>query len=979
MKSVVDYIVRLLGDIKSKEKRLEECSDVYEKVGHKYELDAMKEQLSNAANVLGNAFTREELFELCQGIMPLDVQKNIFEQVDAKNEENKRSYTQHLDRLIEIRQKDIETLFKEDSNCDKETSPIFSKYKSAQEAIKKARQNIEKPNYQKVNIFAYLGPEYYDKYIKKLADNLDKVKDSKDIEKNILSYQVVYKSEETLEYPVKDKLDQMMSKMSVSSDTYNLIKVNYDFINEITAIESNEGTLGLYDYVREIESLVEKTNLNIFVEGAKEKGVEDIVYNNANGFREFDNYETEKRVCNDDLKLDFSDNIKALYSTLLKEMQNTNMLIDDASIEESKDKEYGFTKFLNAKQKIIATINAEHFDEVEFRANLDDLKSEVEKIENIENLIEQNIGTPFESMTTNVDNYRNIMVPRRFKQNLVHNAQINGLYLSLAFVNATGVSIDEFIRNPTEVVKKAFEAEFNKLHIDNQLKSKDKAEAIFALAGGKRFEAVDVYGYIRALLSFSALESDPEKRKHNAVVIAGISTSFAKKKMVLHAGNTFMDTANVSETLQNILLAKPDKTGVISYADCHSSKVEKSNEKNSEFVSKMSDYKTGYSIKDKETAIDKISKIENFQETYYDMMDVIKKYNVALNNPNNKGVQQNIKMNDLITAAQELCAKYLLTHDIDELDKSFQRKAMNFIKNPSLEDTLSAVDTNNMENLSLEKLVKDKKRLLSKKEKDIKSFVNTQEKAFIKTFKELNKQMDALDKQVDKIASKIGKGETNTEIETIGMSQRKLLNQLMEAQNARIEGLQKEYEKGMISKYYFEKRVEQVKSLQNLDKIPPMFKSDDPKYKNFNTYRKNELEAKRNSLSSVKASNITEQNILGKSNEELLEEYNAVMKEARREKTIYLSDLVLSDNGIKTLKSLSSVNEFAVKSELIQINEQEYKKESDDLIKENEKIKQALRHQIIVHEVSDEINYLDTVRLNESKVVGEKEISTNSV
>ena len=50
MKSVVNSIVHLLSDINSKEKLLEECSDVYEKVGHKHELNLMKEQLSNAAN-----------------------------------------------------------------------------------------------------------------------------------------------------------------------------------------------------------------------------------------------------------------------------------------------------------------------------------------------------------------------------------------------------------------------------------------------------------------------------------------------------------------------------------------------------------------------------------------------------------------------------------------------------------------------------------------------------------------------------------------------------------------------------------------------------------------------------------------------------------------------------------------------------------------------------------------------------------------
>ena len=959
MKSVVDYIVRLLDDIKSKEKLLEECSDVYEKVGHKYELAAMKEQLDNAANALVNAYTREELYELCQGIMSENVRENIFEQVDAKNEENKRLYLQKQDMLIGIIQNDIETLFEKDPDCDKETSPLYRKYKSAQDSINKARQNIENPNYPKVNIFAYLTPEYYDEYLKKLAHNLEKVKNSKDIEENILTYQVVYKSEKTLEYPVKDKLDQLMSTMSVSLDTYQVIKENYEFINEITAIESNEGARRLYDYVRDIEGLVEKANLNIFVEGCKEKGVEDIAADGANGFIEFDTIETEKRVYNEDLKLDFSYDIKVIYSTLLKEMQNTNMLIEDASIEESDNKDYGFTKFLIAKQKIIETINAKHFDEAEFLVNLDNLKREVRKIENMEKLIDQMIGTSFESMPTNVDNYRNPMVPRRFKQNLAHNAQINGLYLSLAFVNEIGVSIDEFVQNPIEVVKKAFEDKFNELHIDNQLKGKHKAEAIFDLAAGKRFETVDVYGYIRTLLFFSGLESDPEKRKHNSVVIAGMSTSFSKKKMVLHAGNTFIKTANLSETLQNIFLAKPDKTGVISYADCHSRKVVKSNEKNPKFVSKMVDYKTGFFIKDKETTIDKISKIENFQETYNDMMDVIKKYDEALNNPDNKGVIQIIEVKDLITAAQELCAKYLLTHDINELDNNFQREAMNFITNPQLEGALSGINIEGMGNPNLVNLIKNKKSLMNNQEKAVLKFVteNKQENEFIRVFKELNKQMDDLDKQLDKISAKIGKGETNEQIEAIGMQHRRLLNQLMEAQNKRIEELKLEYENGKIPRYYYEKRVEQVKSLQNLDQITPLFKVDEPKYKNFKSYKK--------SLSAEEKT--------GKTDEELKEEYQEIVNQLKSDKMVYLAYHVLASHDIKVVKPLDSKYETTVQIQLLQIDEETYKRVNELVATEEE-----LKHMIVVPEADDQ-NILNDTQLNEFEVVCEEVISKDSV
>jgi hypothetical protein len=330
-------------------------------------------------------------------------------------------------------------------------------------------------------------------------------------------------------------------------------------------------------------------------------------------------------------------------------------------------------------------------------------------------------------------------------------------------------------------------------------------------------------------------------------------------------------------------------------------------------------------------------------------METIKEYHIALKNPNNKVKVQKITMKDLIGAAQEVCAKYLLTHDINVLNKEakandrdaviskeFYNQIVNFIKNPSLEETLHVVDTENMGNPSLEKLVKDRKSLLSNKEKEIQTFVKTQEAKFINTFKALNKQIDALDKQVDKISKKLGKGETNDEIEAIGMEQRKLYNELLKVQNARIEDLQKEYEKGMISKYYFEKRVEQVQKLQNLDKLPPLFKIDDPEYKNLYKY-------------------------IDKKDEGLLKEYNELMEAARNEKMAYLGDLVCADKGIRTLKALSSQNEFTVKTQLLEIDENVYKEE----FKDYKDFAPTLREQIVVTEVAESYDK-DLMRLNES-------------
>lgn len=56
-----------------------------------------------------------------------------------------------------------------------------------------------------------------------------------------------------------------------------------------------------------------------------------------------------------------------------------------------------------------------------------------------------------------------------------------------------------------------------------------------------------------------------------------------------------------------------------------------------------------------------------------------------------------------------------------------------------------------------------------------------------------------------------------------------------------------------------------------------------------------------------------------------------------------------------------------------------YEKESNDLIKENEKMKQAHIQQIVVHEVSEQLNHDDSIRLNESEEINKKEISIDSI
>jgi hypothetical protein len=172
-----------------------------------------------------------------------------------------------------------------------------------------------------------------------------------------------------------------------------------------------------------------------------------------------------------------------------------------------------------------------------------------------------------------------------------------------------------------------------------------------------------------------------------------------------------------------------------------------------------------------------------------------------------------------------------------------------------------------------------------------------------------------------------------------------------------IEELKLEYENGKIPRYYYEKRVEQVKSLQNLDQIPPLFKVDEPKYKNFKSYKK--------SLSAEEKT--------GKTDEELKEEYQEIFNQLKSDKMVYLAYHVLASHGIKAVKPLDSKYETTIQIQLLQINEDTYKRANELVATEEE-----LKHMIIVPEADDQ-NIPNDMQLNESEVVSEKEISKDSV
>ena len=954
MGKILDFIKKLSTELTTVENQIENCTDDFERVELRYKSLSLNELIELSRNYLKSVLSNDEVNELAKEVLSPEEYNLAISTLEEKNNKAIARHVEYHQNTINTNQKSLNKLLEKYPNCASENDPNHRDYLEYTKHIKRSQDQLS--NLPSLSIFSVLSPKQTDSLIKKIAEKADQLENAEEILINLEAMKPVDESEIGVQYPVKEILANFLKQHKFERVEVDQIIRNYTgFINEITAIDSMEGTKKYFDeFAREIERVTEKNFNELFIAGAKELKLSDLVDETQATFTGIHSQENLDRIYNDDFTLQHSDITKNIFATLLYEMKNKNFVLEESNIEEGGAKVYGFTKFAIAREKLIATLKAEEFNGIEFEAAFNELSQEVKNIEDMYKVLDGKVGSNYDIMPTNVENSRNRFIPRRFKKNITHNAQINSLYLTLTFIEQNNIKIEDFVNNPTKFIKEAFEREAKKLHIDNslQLEDKTKTEAIFAIASQTEKISLDTYGYMRIVEFMNAIETDPVKRKHNAVVIAGMQQRFGFIRRTLDIGSEFFQSpSNVSETLQNIILAEK-VDGKINYSECYSREVGRvtENSPEPEYTDVMEDPNNGLAIKDKPTALEKIAKMDFFQEKYYEALGMIKKYDEMLKaNPN--GIRQ-VSIKQMVLATQELCAKYLLTHNIERWNKQARAEGrdpivsddiveefMNFIKNPSLEDTLSNVNTEGMENQTLANLVKNKKSLYANKEKTMATFVKTQESAFIKLFKEINKKMDELDKRVDKIAKRIGKGETNEEIEAIGMQHRELYNQLLAAQNERIEQLRHEYETGKISKYYYEKRVEQVNTLQNLDQIPPLFEIDEPQYKDFKTYKKHVINEIMKKIENGEEAKMPE------NDEELKEEYKSILDRLECDKFSYLADRVLNDNGIKVLKSLSSENKFAVSSQLLNINEKVYREEYTQYIEHNQKVNTQLLSQ----------------------------------
>ena len=404
----------------------------------------------------------------------INIESNGYKLIDLKNEllviENRLNYSFNL--VV-------------DNYQDSELLEFAKKYfpsKSIDKALVEAgkyNQLIKNDN-DKKTFFHYLSLEDKVLITNKLLEEIDKGISEQLLNKAI-EYRDKYDFLANAKYPVSDSFKEL-TKNDNSLSRYLL--ENEENINRLTVVSSNDPIVNVYtDKVTKVEYELSKKRYASFNKVAKEKGIHDLI-NNIGQFRKkkvYYNSENYERFKNSIQEVKTSNETKVKIKKLLRKFDSLQILDENANAGESPYKEYGFIRFINAKEAFVNAMNEKPADEAKIRNSLECLKNEEEKINEMYNMIQEELGDSYETMPSNVDSYRNRYVPPCFKNNLSINAKFNSLYIMSTFIKEKNLDIDEFVEKPIETSSRCFEEYYQKSNIDSILKDKSKGEAIITV------------------------------------------------------------------------------------------------------------------------------------------------------------------------------------------------------------------------------------------------------------------------------------------------------------------------------------------------------------------------------------------------------------------------------------------------------------------------------------------------------------------
>lgn len=523
------------------------------------------------------------------------------------------------------------------------------------------------------------------------------------------------------------------------------------------------------------------------------------------------------------IKMVIPKDIQAALKKVMTYMRENGMLNDNASTSDSPTKVYGYQNIYDAHKNLVKVIETKDLNAIkEARMKY---QSEVEKMRGLYKLIKEELNPVPEKMLGNITSYRVEELPNEFKNDIICNVFVNGLYNLNATLSQSKVTLDEMLENPNKAFFKMLmgSAETN---MANSVMGKMKnSDAIQLMTCGKPTGSFSGMGLGRNMEFLQALTYGTDVYDKNT-----LGTMLIQSYALYIAGNltngvslTTKDYLNTkaSETIANMLLVNPE--------DRDFNKIRAEGSYNIALTEKIEAFDTMEYINSHN--IDSKAFIGRIKDT----ISELNQYRINLlkrtDKPANSVAFDDLKastIRDAVYGAQIAAYKYLLAHpvpidaflDDDKLnenertDKADMKKVFDELKKMA-EDPISAFADSISQEIK-DSLAKYNSPLTDIMTKGAK--LNAARKEVRKAEKEYEKKMADATKKYNALSEKVkSSGEVS---DTVKNDFKEAEKDLTKFKNEELKRLKQAFEDGKIPKSYYDQRKLDVENGTHKNTVP---------------------------------------------------------------------------------------------------------------------------------------------------------------
>ena len=539
------------------------------------------------------------------------------------------------------------------------------------------------------------------------------------------------------------------------------------------------------------------------------------------------------------IKMVFSEDRKNSLRKVLNYMREKNMLsADQAAVGDQGSKVYGFKRIYDAHNKLVSLLESD--DLAAIRSAREEYQTQIENMRGLYKMVKEEFNLNVNMMLQNIISYRESWVPNEFKNDVVCNAWVNGIFNLSATLEHNNVTLEEMFENPNKaffnILKRSAETAMPSATLGN----KSNAEAIHIMASGQKTGEYTAMGLGRNMEFLQALSYGTDAYEKNSLAQMLIQSYAIYITGQVTLGETIVAKdylkTNAAETMSNMMLVNPEDRNLdklCSVPKLNTSLTEKIPPFNS------MDYITSHNIKPTEL-------IERMKSTISELESI--KANIYKNLPSkgrtNVNAMSPTVLRDAVYAAQMAAYKYLLVHPAPAEGFMTQEEFDNL--KTIAEDPLSVFE-NSISNETKAEISKSKSPLVAfvtngqDKLNAARTEAREAEQAYAKNTADLRKRLATLSKQLNK-----GKGD----IEAIREDYNQVEAQLNDLKEAELKRLDKAYTDGKLPKPYYEQRKLDVENGKPENTVP--FSVDEcPKFSKFKAQYKAELSRKELTLEDV--------------------------------------------------------------------------------------------------------------------------------